>query len=196
MNELYPIFVKPNKFDVLLVGGGFVALEKLTFLLKSSPKAKVNLVALDYNEDVLQIIQNKGFEHKYKAYDSSDLDGNTIVIGATNDEKVNEQIYHDCKARNILVNIADNPPFCDFYMGGIVTKGNLKVAISTNGRSPTMAKRLRQFFEEILPETIDELLDNIHTYRSYLKGDFESKVEELNKLTQDIIKKKENIEQK
>ncbi|MEM7163624.1 MAG: bifunctional precorrin-2 dehydrogenase/sirohydrochlorin ferrochelatase, partial [Bacteroidota bacterium] len=124
-----------------------------------------------------------------KAYESSDLDCISFVIGATDSQKLNEQIYLDCKSRNILVNIADNPPLCDFYMGGIVTKGNLKLAISTNGKSPTMAKRLRQFFEAFLPESLDELLDNLNVFRSTLKGNFEYKVEELNKLTKSIIEK-------
>jgi len=191
MNELYPIFLKPHQLNILIVGGGFVGLEKMTFLLKSSPRAQVSMVSIDYIPEVLDIIQEKRFAYHQKPYDVSDLEGRDIVIGATNDEAVNEKIYYDCKARNILVNIADNPPLCDFYMGGIVTKGNLKVAISTNGKSPTMAKRLRQFFEAVLPESIDELLDNVYEYRKYLTGDFESKVEELNELTKNMIKNKQ-----
>ena len=84
-----------------------------------------------------------------------------------------------------------NPPFCDFYMGGIVTKGNVKVAISTNGKSPTTAKRLRQFFEEVLPENIDELVNNLNEYRNTLKGDFEEKVKALNEFTKSLVNKKD-----
>ena len=191
MNELYPIFIKPHQLDILIVGGGFVGLEKLTFLLKSSPRAKGTLVSIDFIPEVLNIIEEKQFVSHRKAYSVEDLAERDVVIGATNDEAVNEKIYYDCKARNILVNIADNPPLCDFYMGGIVTKGNLKVAISTNGKSHTMAKRLRQFFEAVLPNSIDELLENVHEYRKYLTGDFESKVEELNELTKNMIKEKQ-----
>jgi len=188
-NELYPIFLKTHMLDILIVGGGFVALEKLTFLLKSSPNSKVSLVSIDYIPEVKEIIAKYGFEAKERRYESSDLTGRTVVIGATNDPGVNEQIYHECKERNILVNIADNPPLCDFYMGGIVTKGNLKLAISTNGKSPTMAKRLRQFFEAILPESIDELLINMNNYRKTLIGDFDYKVEELNNITKTFLPK-------
>ncbi len=192
MNELYPIFLKADQLRILIVGGGFVALEKLTFLLKSSPRANVSLISVDYIPEVKDIIHQYGFYHETRPYESVDLNGYSIVIGATNDPLVNEQIYSDAKSRNMLVNIADNPPLCDFYMGGIVTKGNLKLAISTNGKSPTMAKRLRQFFELILPESIDELLTNINEYRRHLKGDFEYKVVELNKLTQSMIEKANN----
>jgi precorrin-2 dehydrogenase/sirohydrochlorin ferrochelatase len=72
-------------------------------------------------------------------------------------------------------------------MGGIVTKGNLKLGISTNGKSPTLAKRLRQLFEEIFPEEIDTLLNNLDDYRATLKQDFEEKVETLNQLTESLI---------
>jgi len=190
MNELYPIFLKAHQLKVLIVGGGYVALEKLTFLLKSSPQAKVSLVSIDFIPEVLEKIETYKLNYTQKAYETSDLEGYIIVIGATNVEAVNEQIYNDAKAANILANIADNPPFCDFYMGGIVTKGNLKLAISTNGKSPTMAKRLRQFFEQVLPDNIDQLLHNLNEYRKYLKGDFEYKVNHLNEVTESMIEEK------
>ncbi|MBT3443463.1 MAG: hypothetical protein HN443_00295 [Flavobacteriaceae bacterium] len=73
-------------------------------------------------------------------------------------------------------------------MGGIVTKGNLKIGISTNGKSPTLAKRLRQWLEAILPEEIDPLLETLRKYRKTLKNDFEFKVKEMNKVTESLIK--------
>lgn len=118
------------------------------------------------------------------------LEGKHLVIACTDDQEVNFQIYTDCRSRNILVNVANNPPYCDFYMGGIVTKGNLKLAISTNGKSPTTAKRLRQFFEDVIPEDINELLENLNALRTTIKGDFEEKVNTLNKITRDLISKK------
>jgi precorrin-2 dehydrogenase/sirohydrochlorin ferrochelatase len=72
-------------------------------------------------------------------------------------------------------------------MGGIVTKGNVKIAISTNGKSPTTAKRLRQFFEEIIPEDINELVQNLNKFRKKIKGNFENKVVQLNQLTKSLI---------
>ena len=95
-----------------------------------------------------------------------------------------------CNRRQILVNVADTPELCDFYMGGIVTKGNLKIGISTNGKSPTLAKRIRQFLEDLFPEEIDELLYTLRSYRETLKGDFASKVIEMNKRTKLLLKSK------
>jgi siroheme synthase-like protein len=80
--------------------------------------------------------------------------------------------------------VADTPDLCDFYLGSIVKKGDLKIAISTNGKSPTLSKRMRQYLEEAIPDDIQELLDNLRLLRDQLKGDFEYKVKELNKVTE------------
>ncbi|WP_431162926.1 precorrin-2 dehydrogenase/sirohydrochlorin ferrochelatase family protein [Flagellimonas beolgyonensis] len=190
-NELYPIFLKVNNLQVLIVGGGNVGLEKLSFLLKSSPNAQVQMVAPDFLKDTLDLASKHHVEITREPYNVSFLEGKHMVIACTDRPEVNEQVYHDCRARQILVNVADNPPFCDFYMGGIVTKGNVKVAISTNGKSPTTAKRLRQFFEDVIPDNIDEFVNNLNAYRKTLKGNFEEKVETLNEFTKGLIQKKE-----
>lgn len=194
MNELYPIFLKVSQLNTLLVGAGFVGLEKLTFLLKSSPNAVVTVVSKEISDDIKDIAENNpNIKLIQNIYDEKYLEGRHIVIAATNDKEVNKLVYRDAKARTILVNVADTPEYCDFFLGGIVTKGNVKIAISTNGKSPTTAKRLRQLLEEIIPEDINEMVENIHQYRETLKGDFEYKVEALNRLTEGLIHKGEHI---
>ncbi|HDZ05476.1 hypothetical protein LCGC14_0071260 [marine sediment metagenome] len=190
-NELYPIFLKVSNLHILIVGGGNVALEKLTFLLKSSPNAQVEMVAPMFREETIELANKFNIQMNVTKYDKSYLKGKHIAIATTDNVPVNEQVYHDCRERQILVNVADNPPFCDFYMGGIVTKGNVKVAISTNGKSPTTAKRLRQFFEDVIPENIDDLVKNLNEFRKSIKGDFEEKVETLNEFTKGLVHKKE-----
>jgi precorrin-2 dehydrogenase/sirohydrochlorin ferrochelatase len=192
-NELYPIFLKVSELEVLIVGGGNVALEKLTFLLKSSPNAKTTVVAKNFIPEINVLAEKYTVKIITKPYDVTFLTNMNIVIAATDDLEVNLQVHADCKAQNILVNVADNPPYCDFYMGGIVTKGNVKLAISTNGKSPTMAKRLRQFFEEVIPDDINELAENLNTYRQTIKGDFKEKVKKLNDLTKNMIDKKTKL---
>lgn len=187
-NSLYPIFLKTEQFNSLIVGGGKVALEKLTFLLKSSPNTKVTIVSKKIHAEILAMSLHENIVLKQEKYTINYLKNISLVIVATNDTEENLQVYRDAKANNILVNVADNPMYCDFYMGGIVTKGDLKLGISTNGKSPTMAKRLRQFFEQVLPEELDDLLDNLNQYRKTIKGDFENKVEQLNKATELLIK--------
>ncbi|MDO6437647.1 bifunctional precorrin-2 dehydrogenase/sirohydrochlorin ferrochelatase [Cyclobacterium sp. 1_MG-2023] len=190
MNELYPVFLKMHQLQTLLVGGGNVGLEKLTFLLKSSPNAKVTVVSIAFLEEIVEIAKNNPNIILVKdAYNEQYLNEKHLVIAATDDKEVNKEVYRDAKKRFLLVNVADTPEYCDFYLGGIVTKGNIKIGISTNGKSPTTAKRLRQLFEEIIPEDINEMVENINKYRATLKGDFEEKVDALNKLTVGLMKK-------
>ncbi|WP_420321306.1 precorrin-2 dehydrogenase/sirohydrochlorin ferrochelatase family protein [Flagellimonas sp.] len=189
-NELYPIFLKVSNLKILIVGGGNVGLEKLSFLLKSSPNAKVQMVATTFLGETLDLAEKHHVEITKSEYHKEYLAGKHMVVACTDKTNVNEQIYHDCRAQGILVNVADNPPFCDFYMGGIVTKGNVKIAISTNGKSPTVAKRLRQFFEDVIPDNIDDLVKNLNEYRKTFKGDFDEKVEALNEFTKSLVKKK------
>lgn len=188
MNTLYPIFIKAHQLQFLIVGGGFVALEKLEFLYKSSPEAQVTLVAPFIRKETLAFIENKAVKVIPKKYHKRYLKNKNIVIATTDNPAINLKVNADCKKRHILVNVADTPDQCDFYMGGIVTKGNLKIGISTNGKSPTLAKRLRQWLEAILPEEIDPLLETLRKYRKTLKNDFEYKVKEMNKVTESLIK--------
>ncbi len=190
-NELYPIFLKASNLNILIVGGGNVGLEKLTFLLKSSPNAKVQMVAPEFLQETLDLATEHQVEIVRAPYEKSFLKGKHMVVACTDKIEVNKQVYDDCREQSILVNVADNPPLCDFYMGGIVTKGNVKVAISTNGKSPTTAKRLRQFFEDVLPENIDDLVKNLNEYRKTLQGDFQDKVDALNEFTKSLVDKKE-----
>lgn len=186
-NELYPIFLKVTQLNVLIVGGGYVGLEKLTFLLKSSPNAQVTIVSKTFHKNVKLIAQKHNVHLIQSAYNNAFLSNKHLVIACTNNEVVNIEVYNNCKEQHILVNVADNPPFCDFYMGGIVTKGNIKIAISTNGKSPTLAKRLRQFFEDVIPNDIDDLAKNLNEFRKKIKGDFSNKVAEMNKLTEKLL---------
>lgn len=189
-NELFPIFLKPHEIQILIVGGGNVALEKLSFLLKSSPNAKVKLLAKAFLPEVEELALQFNIPMQIDEYQKHYLKEARIVIAATNNQEVNQTIYEDSKAMHLLVNVADTPYLCDFYLGGIVTKGNLKLGISTNGKSPTLAKRLREYFEDFLPEEIDDILLNLNAYRQELEGDFAEKVKQLNKVTEGLITKK------
>ena len=169
MNELYPVFLKVHQLETLLVGAGNVGLEKLSFLLKSSPNAKVTIVSKDFLKEIVTIAKdNSNIKMVQDAYNDEYLNEKHLVIAATDNKEVNKKVYHDAKKRYLLVNVADTPEYCDFYLGGIVTKGNIKIGISTNGKSPTTAKRLRQLFEEIIPDDINEMVENINKYRDTL----------------------------
>ena len=190
-NNLYPVFLKTSNLRILIVGGGYVAEEKLRFLTKSSPDAHVTILSPFVRENTLALARKFDVRIIEDTYHQTFLKGYHVVIATTDNPNVNEEIYRDCRNMDKLVNVADNPPLCDFYMGGIVTKGHVKMAISTNGKSPTTAKRLRQFFEEVIPEDISKLVQNLHIYRKKLKGDFEYKVEHMNELTESLVAQEE-----
>ena len=192
LNPLYPIFLKAHELEFLIVGGGYVALEKMEFLFKSSPQANVTLVAPFIRKETLNFIKDKPVKVIKRKFCLKDLHRKKIVIATTDNPQINRKVKEACNRRQILANVADTPELCDFYLGGIVTKGNLKIGISTNGKSPTLAKRIRQFLESILPDEIDELLDTLRNYRETLKGDFESKVIEMNKRTKLLLKNDKN----
>ena len=122
-----------------------------------------------------------------KKFDESDIKDHKIVIAATNHKEVNSEIFKASRAKRVLINVADTPSLCDFYMGSIVTKGNLKIAISTNGKSPTFSKRLRQLLEQTIPEESHDLIKNLRLIRDRLSGSFSVKVKELNSITQSLI---------
>ena len=187
-NTLYPIFLKTENFTTLIVGGGKVGHEKLHFLLKSSPRAKVKIVSEIFSNEILTLAS--GFETVKvvkKAYHEDYLDDAGLVIAATDDRNVNRKIYDDAVKRNLLVNVADTPELCHFYLGGIVTKGDLKIGISTNGRSPVLAKRLRGFFEHALPDNLDLLLENLDAVRRKIGRDLKKRTAILNELTRDYL---------
>ncbi|WP_019671086.1 precorrin-2 dehydrogenase/sirohydrochlorin ferrochelatase family protein [Eudoraea adriatica] len=186
-NNLYPVFLKTNSLHILIVGGGNVAEEKLSFLTKSSPDAKITMVSPLFRKNTLDLARSFNVALIKSVYNADFLSGKHLVIATTDQPEVNMKVYYDCRSINKLVNVADNPPYCDFYMGGIVTKGNVKIAISTDGKSPTTAKRLRQFFEDVIPEDISRMVQNLNAYRKTIKGDFEQKVSAMNEVTETLI---------
>ncbi|MEY4963463.1 MAG: Precorrin-2 dehydrogenase [Bacteroidota bacterium] len=186
-NELYPVFLKLNQLNVLIVGGGNVGLEKLSFMLKSSPNAHVEVVAPRFLPELEALVaQHPSVKLTAKKFNRWMLRKRHLVIACTDDLKVNKRVFDLCRKRHLICNIADTPQLCDYYLGGIVTKGNVKIAISTNGKSPTTAKRLREFFEEIIPDDINTMVENLNEYRKTLKGNFEEKVQKMNEITQSL----------
>ncbi|MBL0742652.1 precorrin-2 dehydrogenase/sirohydrochlorin ferrochelatase family protein [Chryseolinea lacunae] len=183
-NNLFPVFLKLESLDTLIVGGGNVGLEKLSAILKNSPLAKVTLVARTIQDSIKELAkahpQVKLFERNFKLWDLWDKD---LVLLATDNRILHEAIQKLARTRRILVNVADTPDLCDFYLGSVVTKGNLKIGVSTNGKSPTVAKRIREYLDEAIPDDTNVLLDNMQKIRNQIKGDFNHKVKVLNDIT-------------
>lgn len=192
-NPLFPVFLKLHELDLLIVGAGEVGHEKLSFMLKSSPDANVTVIAPEVSPKIQELLDQRPGHRvtfRHREFVPTDVVGFQLVIAATNNRQLNESIRAAAKAWGALVNVADTPELCDFYLGAIVTRGDLKIAISTNGKSPTFAKRFRQLLEEALPANTPSLLNNLHSLRKRLTGDFTKKVDELNNLTAMLVERK------
>lgn len=183
-NRLFPVFLKLEELRVLLIGAGNVGLEKLNAILNNSPATKITVVAKEVSEAFTERAkQNDNITIHQSEYSAIFINDCDIVIAAVNDIDLSKQIRNDAKQKGKLINVADKPALCDFYLGSIVTKGSLKLAISTNGKSPTVAKRLREVFDELLPDEMEEVLNNLQQIRNKLKGNFVEKVTRLNEIT-------------
>jgi precorrin-2 dehydrogenase/sirohydrochlorin ferrochelatase len=190
LNNLFPIFLKLENLHTLIVGGGYVGLEKITAVLENSPNATITLVSPEIRQEILEIAEsNLRITLIKRKFVDEDLMEKDLVIVATNDKEENKRIKSVARAKHMLCNVADTPPLCDFYLSSIVRKGNLKVAISTNGMSPTMAKRLKEVLNDALPDNLEMAMEQLKAVRDMLKGDFSYKVDELNRITSVLIEK-------
>lgn len=188
-NNLFPVFLKLEQLKVVIVGGGYVGNEKLQAIINNSPLTKVKIVATNISEEIRSLAkQYNNISFVEKAYEAVDIKDADIVFAALNDSAVSKQVSHDAKQLGKLVNAADKPRLCDFYLSSVVQKGSLKLAISTNGKSPTVAKRIKELLTEAFPDEIDELLNHMVQIRKKLSGDFSDKVKQLNEITKELVK--------
>lgn len=161
--SLLPIFLKLENRPCLLVGAGNVALEKIGSLLKTGLRLRV--VAPEARPEVVQLAADGKLEWLQRPFSPADLDGNFMVIAATNSPTVNAAVYRGAVERNIPCNSVDDIPNCDFFFGSVVTRGALQIAISTAGESPAVAQRLRREIDEQLPQDLGPWLEDLGQLR-------------------------------
>ena len=188
-NTLLPVFMKLEHMKVLLVGAGKIALEKLKTIKHNAPQTRICVVAKEISEpfaDYASLCEH--VELIKDNYSDIYLKNADIVFSAVNDHALSAQIFADAQQDGKLCNSADKPELCHFYLSSVVNKGDLKIAISTNGKSPTMAKRLKEVLQNALPNQLDDVVQNMHIIRGRLNGNFEQKVQRLNELTRIMVK--------
>jgi len=187
-NNLFPVFLKLEELRLLIVGAGEIGYEKLQTVLSNSPNTRIRIVANYFKPEVEELsFQYPNIQLIFSDYKSLFLDQCDIVIAAVNDIELAEKISYDAKQKGKLINAVDKPSLCDFYLGSVVTKGNIKIAISTNGKSPTLARRLKEFFKEVLPDEIETALSNLHTIRNNLTTGLKDRIKKLNEITASLI---------
>jgi precorrin-2 dehydrogenase/sirohydrochlorin ferrochelatase len=152
----YPINLDIQNRNVLVVGGGGVGTRKVKTLLDCG--ARVTVVSLEVSRQLQDLATSGEIKLEDRSYQSNDLSGMFLVIGATNDEKLNRQISNDAERLNTLCNIADHPEVCNFILPSIVHRDDLVITISTSGKSPALAKKLRKTLENHYGEEYGTLL--------------------------------------
>jgi precorrin-2 dehydrogenase/sirohydrochlorin ferrochelatase len=162
----YPIFLDIKDRNCLVVGGGDVGTRKVEMLLECG--ASITVVSIDTTETLKRLSKDQCITLVIRAYRPSDLDSRFLVIGATNDERLNRQLSMDAEKWNLLCNIADRPAACNFILPAIVQQGDLVLAISTSGKSPAFAKKLRKDLEKQFGEAYAVFLDLMGSVRNLL----------------------------
>jgi uroporphyrin-III C-methyltransferase len=162
MNML-PIFLKLEGRRCLLVGAGSVALDKIGSLLKTG--LRLHVVAPQARPEIRQLALEDKLEWVQRSFEPSDLDGNLLVIAATNSPEINALVHCGAVERGILSNSVDDIPNCDFFFGSVVSRGDLQIAISTGGQSPAVAQDLRREIDEQLPADLGAWLESLGRLR-------------------------------
>jgi len=163
----YPIFLDIAGKPVVVIGGGNIAHVKVVGLLKAG--AEVTVVSPELNADMAALSAQGSFRHVQRDYEPGDLEGYKLAFVATDDRSVNSTVADEGKARKVWVNAVDDPPYCDFIMPGIAQKGDLIVAISTSGRSPAMARKMREEIEAFLTDDWAAMLELAAEVRTELR---------------------------
>lgn len=163
--------------NVLIVGGGNVAADRIRSVLAAwdattrSPHITLVSPSDGLNDEVKHRLQQDwGIRHIDRQFMDEDVQDKDMVLTATDDSSVSEHVHALCKAQRIVVNVADVPPLCDFYFGSVIQRGPLQIMVSTNGKSPRLANRLRREIQAQLPDNVEGAIQGLGKLRAELRG--------------------------
>jgi siroheme synthase-like protein len=166
--SLFPAFLKLTNRRVLVVGGGSIAAQKIRSLLEAG--ARVHVVSPKLAPQLAEWVRNRQIDWSPKPFEPTDLDGTFLVIAATSLRDLNAHVYREADRRNILCNAVDDIDHCHFYYGSIVQRGDLQITISTNGKSPALAQRLRKELEQQFGPEYEHWLEWLGAARETLRA--------------------------
>lgn len=188
MSELYPVFLKLKGRKALVVGAGGIAALRVKHLLGA--EAHVTVISPEADAEIEELARVKSVVLLRRRFKRSDLSRNFfIVIAATNDSSVQRAVFEEAERHGILCNVVDKPSRCNFYTPAVVQRGELKIAISTSGRSPSLAGKLREYLEVAIPENAADLTEMAGLLRSRLRLEIPGDLETQKKLVSDFVEK-------
>lgn len=162
--SFFPMYMDMQNLKILVVGGGYIATEKLEKLLDFTKE--ITIITNDVNMEANLLIKEHCLTLYQRAYKRGDIEGFDIVIVATDTVELHKAIYQESRGSRVLVNSVDNTDYCDFIFPSYVQKGDLTVAFSTGGASPAFAKQIRRHFEKIIPDSTGEFLQKMKSLRT------------------------------
>lgn len=168
MKKYYPAFVDIDEQSCLVVGGGAIAEEKAGSLLECG--GAVTVISPDLTDGLRDQADRGALRWIARPYESGDVRGFRLVVSATDSTEVNERVYRDAEAEGIMVNVVDVPALCRYIVPSIVRQGDLCIAISTGGKSPALAKKIRGQLEGAFGPEYADLLDLLGAYRPRMKA--------------------------
>ncbi|MBU1657598.1 bifunctional precorrin-2 dehydrogenase/sirohydrochlorin ferrochelatase [bacterium] len=181
----FPAFLKLDNKKILIVGGGNIAYEKLDHLLDFTND--ITVIAPELSQQMMQTIDEKNLQLKKRIYNTGDIKDFAIVVVAVDNIPLQAEIFDESKQYNCLCNSVDSVDYCDFIFPSYVKKDDLTIAISTSGASPALAKHLRRYLQNLIPNGISQFLDEMKQLRTTLpKG--KERMKMLDKKAEDYIK--------
>jgi siroheme synthase-like protein len=153
----YPVYINLTNKPSVVIGGGTIAEGKVLGLLEAD--ARVTLIAPEITPTLRELAENGKITWEQRSYRDGDLENAAIAISATDDPAINHRVWEEARRRRILINVVDDPPFCDFIAPAIVRRGDITLAISTNGKMPALAAHLRRELEKSFGEEYEQLLE-------------------------------------
>ena len=168
--DYLPIFINVRQRNCVVIGGGAVAARKISLLRKAG--AEVQVISPELCDELQRLADRGSIRHQAREFQPGDLDGCALVIAATDDRAVNETISQLANARNLPVNVVDNPDLCSFIMPSIIDRSPVQIAVSTGGASPVLARMIRTRLEGLIPAAYGRLGALVEGFRDKVKAAF------------------------
>ena len=166
--KYFPVFLDGDKINAMVVGGGDVAARKIELLLKAT--TNITIMSATVSNGVARLINENKLNWLTHNYQTGCLEAMTLVIAATDDTAVNEQVYHEADAVKILANVVDQPELCTYITPSIIDRDPMLIAISSSGSAPILVRMLREQIEKILPRGYGRLADFSLKFRDHVKA--------------------------